>query len=494
VSRKRDGAKRHQTLHAAVDWSYQLLAPELQRFFARLSVFRGGWTLEAAEAVCEEPLALDDLAQLRECSLILTEEEGDQTRFRMLETLREFAQECLEASGEAPILYRQHADFFVSLAERAEPPFRGLEEAAWIDRLERENINLRTALDWIQREQSIAPERGLTLAWSLYQFWFARLHLKEGRERLGAFLSLPGASEPTPDRARVLLAAANLASMQADYAAERSFCDERVELWRKLEDKTNLAWALCDLAMRLGHMGDLGTRVGPMNASLTEEGLSIFRELNDKQGIAYALNALASGAHVQANYTLAHTLYEEGLAIARGIADQERDPGMLNTLANTAVNWGNDNLARSLFEEVLAVARAIEQKRYIAHSLHELGNLSARQGDPAAAQRLLRESLAIWSELRDKYYGSFSLEGLAFLAVTQGQSERAARLFGALEAHRETVSVPPVAAERAEYHRSVADARSALGEEAFAAAWAAGRALTLEQAIRVALEESEIPT
>jgi predicted ATPase/DNA-binding SARP family transcriptional activator len=497
VSRRRDGAKRHQTLHAAVDWSYRLLTPELQRFFARLSVFRGGWTVEAAEAVCEEGApadgadlaeatragpALDYLAQLRECSLVLAEEDGVEVRFRMLETLREYAAEQLEASEEIAALRREHADFFLALAAQADSSQTPADRVIWMERLETENANLGAALDWMQREEPDA-ERRLRLGWALYPFWLERGYLREGRERLQLLLGLPGASVPARARAKALLAAANLAAEQGDYAAKRSLSEEGLAVQRELDDKWRIAGWLSDLGNMDLVQGDYAAA-----RSRYEESLAIHRELENKYGIADLLCRLGGVARSQGDSVKARLLLEESLSVLRELASKPEIAELLPSLGFEAWEQGDHAAARALLEESLAIQRELGEKRGIAWSLNGLGRMTLMQGDSAAARSLFAESLAIYWELRNKVQIIQSLEGLA---AAEGRPERAARLFGAAESLREAVGAPTrgylgIFRYKVSEH-SIASARATLGEEAFAAAWAEGRAMTLEQAIPLAL-------
>jgi predicted ATPase/class 3 adenylate cyclase len=313
VGRKRGVVERHRTLRAAVDWSYRLLAPEMQRFFARLSVFRGGWTVEAAEAVCEEPLALDLLALLRECSLVLTEETEQGMRFRMLETMREYAQERLVEAAEVEVCNKRHTDYFLSLAEQAEPELKGADQAEWLARLETEHDNLRAALAWC-RDADDGGESGLRLAGALWQFWLVRGHWSEGREWLAFALGHLGAHERTKARAKALNCAGELARSQADYAPARSAC---------------------------------------------EESLAISRELGDRHGVANSLHTLGNLARNQGNYAQARSFYEESMAIRRELGDRLYIAASLESLANVAFLQERRERATRLLGAVDALRESI---------------------------------------------------------------------------------------------------------------------------------------
>jgi non-specific serine/threonine protein kinase len=230
VSRKRGVTERQRTLRAAIDWSYRLLPTELQQFFAGLSVFRSGWTAEAAEAVTGEPLALDYLAQLRECSLVLADDTGQEMRFRMLDTLREYAGEKLTEAGAVPAVRQRHAEFFLRFVEEGQ----GIEQPGWLDRLDIENDNLRAALDYCLQDDSEAGaarvELALRLAGLLWRFWLRRGHWSEARRRLAAVLERTQNAAPTKVRAEALAGAGEFAYAQSDYAAAEDYWKQRLDV------------------------------------------------------------------------------------------------------------------------------------------------------------------------------------------------------------------------------------------------------------------------
>jgi predicted ATPase/DNA-binding SARP family transcriptional activator len=518
VSHRRDAEARHRTLRAAIDWSYRLLPPALQRLFARLSIFRGGWIVEAAEAVCiaDSPSlrpqsadlsTLDMLTELCERSLILAEDTGAQTRFRMLETLREYAGEQF-GDEERLALARRHADYFLRLAEQAEPELEGPHQAEWFERLEKEHDNLRAALEWSlekgregreegregrekgkgtgewrqpegrtlgkkkeeaqeegsreegEREEAQAEsvfqseignrkseiaEAGLRLAGALARFWDVRGHFREGRERLASALSRTEGFEATSARARALNGAGILAYCQNDYDSART---------------------------------------------LHAASLAISRKLGDPKNRARALNRLGLLSYYQGDVAAAHAFYEEGLAIQREIGDAEGVAVSLVNLGFMAGRQGDQARARSYFEESLAIQRRLGNKGGIANALHGLAFLTCEQSDAGTARALLEESLAIYRELGNKQGIAVSLEAFARLAVVEGQAERAGRLWGAGAALRKAIGVSLAPADQTEQEARLAALRRSLGEASFSLAYEAGRALTWEQAIQEALAES----
>jgi predicted ATPase len=498
TSRRKNLAARHRTLRDTVEWSYRLLTPEMQRFFAQLSVFRGGWTLDAAEAVCEEPLALDYLQQLQGRSLVVTEEPGDQMRFRLLETLREYARDQLAEGGDDETVRRRHLDYFLALAETAGPKMQGPEQVATLAMLGTEHDNLRAALDYSKEEgvrerdegsqtSSPIPRRaslGLRLAVALCSFWEVRGYLEEGRTWLAALLAGSGSAEVAL-RARALDAAGTLAWHQASYAQARSFFEESLSLFRQADDKQGIAGTLHGLGILAEEQGDYDAA-----RTFLEESLAAKRELADRRGLAASLNSLANVVSDQGGYSAARSYLEESLSLLRDIGYRQGIAAVLHNLGNVARNQGDDVTARSLLEESLAIKRELGDKHGIALSLPCLGELAQAQGDNLTARALYNESLVILGDLADRRGTAVCLEEIAGLAAAQGEPMQAARLFGAAESLREAIDAPLPPIERAAHDGVVAALRSRLREEVFTAAWRDGRSMTLERAVEYALQDA----
>jgi predicted ATPase/class 3 adenylate cyclase len=483
----RTALPRQQTLRALIDWSYDLLSEAERTLLRRLSVFAGGWTLEAAEAVCAGEVVeawevLDLLTSLVDKSLVTYDEEGRAGRYRLLETVRQYGRERLLEAGEVEAVRSRHLGFFLRTAEETEPKLYGPEQAAWLDRLEREHDNLRAALAWSGAQGEW--EAGLRLCVALWWFWQVRGYWREGQEHLAGLLALPGAEARTAARANALNSAGTLVRHQGDYAGARSLHEESLVILRELGDRRGIAASLNNLGDVANCQGDYaGAR------SLHEESLAISRELGDKRGIAVSLGALGWTALWQGDSGAARALLEESRALFREVGDKRGIAWTLSGLGIVARHHGDSGAARALLEESLAIRRELGNKHEIAFSLFYLGGVVHDQGDYGAARALLEESLAIRRELGYKLGIAQNLEGLAAGAVAQGQSERATRLFGAAEGLREAIGgrLPP--ADRAEHDRSVSAVRTALGEEAFTAAWAEGRTMSLDEAVSHALEE-----
>jgi len=528
ATQRADKGERHRSLWAAIDWSYRLLPPELQRFFARLSVFRGGWTAEAAEAVCgsvavgeygsQAPTpphyhtpTLDFLAQLRSHSLIHADEDVSEMRFRMLESLREFAEEQLSEEERAALADR-HTAYFLNLGAQARPHLNGARQVEWLTRLETEHDNFRAVLERCLRKSrgecrepiekacasslSTPAEQGLRLAEALARFWEIRGHFTEGREWLARALEQT-CEERTVLRGKALIGAGHLAYSQGDYAEARALYEESLAICREKGISQ-------DIAVSLSSLGNVAYRQGDYAGARTfyEESLSTYRALGDRWGIAGALGNLANVAHSEDDLTRARELNEESLAIWRELGDEKSIAYTLNNLANVAQSEGDLTRARALHEESLRIKRTLGNWRSIGISLANLGLVAVEQGDFASASAFFQEALIIARELKDRPGIANILDGLAILATAEAQAgiqhpesrnRRAAQLWAASDALREAIGYPRPPVDGAEHKARQARARAALGEEAFTAGWAEGRAMTLEQAIEFALHATQPP-
>jgi predicted ATPase/class 3 adenylate cyclase len=476
---------RQQTLRNAIDWSYDLLSADEQKFFARLSVFVGGRTFEAIEAVCnhDNDLGMDVLEGVDSLvgkNLLRQEEAHGEPRFVMLETIHEYAREKLEERAEADAIKRAHAEFFLALAEEAEPKLKGSEQMAWLERLEIEHDNLRAALRWAEEHGEI--EVGLRLSGALWWFWMVRGHYSEGRNWLSGALARAGAAK-TAARAKALCGAGGLAWQQGDMTSARVVLDESLAIGRELDDKHVMVETLHNLGAVANYEGDYAS-----SASYLEESLTLSRELGDKWHLAASLVNLGLVASKQGDLTSARSLFEESLDVVRELGDKYVLSASLCNLGEMARLQGDYSTARSLLEESLEVGRELGDKLGIVYATANLGLVAYDQGDYSSARSLYEESLAATQELGDKYQIASLIEAFAALLVVKGEPERAARLYGGAEALREEAGIPLAPSERPRYEREVAAARAKLDEERFKAAWAEGRKMTLEEAIAYALE------
>jgi non-specific serine/threonine protein kinase len=440
---------KQQTLRGTMDWSYQLLAEPERKLFRRLSVFAGGWTLGATEAVGEgngidEENVLDLLSRVVDKSLVVAEtgEKGG-PRYRMLEPVRQYGRERLEASGEDEDARRRHAAFFLMLTQEAEPELRGHQQASWLDRLEAEHDNLRAALSWALDSEEAATALGLSVG--LGEFWQIRGYLSEGRRWLEASLAISDESLESI-RIKALIHGADMAWEQLDYERATTFSAEALALSRKLGNKAGSAAAL----YTLGSIALFQRRLEEASA-LLEEALALRRELDDKVSAAHALWSLAAVAVGRHDYGRAVTLHEESLALA-----QE----------------SQESLAAALSLGVGALAA--------------LG----RGDDHRRVRRRCVEGMKLAYRLRHAHAIIFHLHISAMLASSQGLLVRSARLWGAAEALSVTIGISLSPLERHHYGPYLAAARAQLDEDAWEAALAAGRTMTLEEAVEYALSET----
>ncbi|MGD2174363.1 MAG: tetratricopeptide repeat protein [Candidatus Brocadiaceae bacterium] len=487
VSRKRDVPERHRTLAAAMDWSYALLQPELQRFFARLAVFRGGWTAEAAEKVSGEADALDRLLQLRECSLVLAEpttEAAEGMRFRMLETIREYAQQQL-STDELSGLRRRHADYYLALAEEAGPKVHGDQHVASRRRLTLELDNLRAAIEYYGPPGG-DPDAALRLAAALGRFWQAASYWSEGRAHLREVLASSPPDANRALRARVLSDAGGLASSQGDYRRAEELFGQALETFRQLGDSEGIAGAV-------GNLANVAWRQGKRTRAreLFEESVQMYRELGDEHATADLLGKLGGVEREEGNLERARSLLDESLAICRAAGKKEDLIMPLNRLGLLAHEEGDDERAHALLMESLAIARAVRKKDCIAIAINNLGLLYNLQGKPDSARPMLEESLKLSRQLGHKTVFSESVEGLAEVWAAEGDPERAARLFAAAEGLRDSIGYPLAPPEQETHDRIVQELHSTLGDAAFNAVWSVGSGFTLQEMAACALGQDE---
>ena len=489
----RDVPERQQTLRNAIKWSYDLLSTNEQRLFRRLSVFVGGCTLVALEEVCKAlsdvaTNVLEGVASLIDKNLLQqVEDVNGEPRLVMLETIREYGLECLAASeeageaGGAEATRLAHANYYLQLAEETEQKLRSAQQAIWLERLEREHDNLRTALRWLVEREEV--EMALRLGGAMCQFWAMRGHLSEGRQSLEGILS--GSNLETVSlrvRAKALNGAGVMAYTQGDYGQAKVLCQESLELFRKLGNRRGIASSINGLAFVAMVAGDYAAASG-----MFEESLVLFRELGDKWNLADTLyfSALAASFRVdQTDTAAARSMVEESLAISRELGDQRGLAYSLNLLGFVSLLQGEGSAAFPLIEESLTIHKALGNRQGIAYTSLNFGWFSLSQGDYVAARARYEESLAVMIELDDRWFIAACLEGLAMTAAQTSTEESlasalwAARLWGTAEALREAISAPLRSFERAINEWGIAKVRSQLGEEAFATAWAEGRTMT----------------
>ena len=482
----RTSLPRQQTLRSLIDWSYDLLRPEEQRLLQRLSVFAGGWTLEAAESVCagdEVPAmdVLDLLTSLADKSLVVVDPGDGRSRYALLETVRQYSAERLVESRGLETVGRRHCDYYLALAETAQRRLHDSDQAQWLQRLQQEHENLRAAFECALADASVGT--ALKFCSMLKKFWSVRGYFVEGRESCDRALERAGAVELAQLRSQVLHTAGELAYFQCDYPVAKARCAESVQLKRRLGDQRGVSISLNILAGVAFEQGDNATAW-----TLSQESLGITRAIGDDNLSAWVLRNLGEIAISEGRIAAARPLLEEALSIERKEGDVGGMAAALGILGDLALAGGDYADARSLHEQSLAMGQQIGDRIGIATSLTRLGHVAIEEGNYPAARALHEESLPIQRQLGDWEGIASSLEGLATVISTDNQSLRAARIWGAASRLREERTSPLAAVERPVFDRRVATARaSAADDAAFDRAWAEGRALTLEEAVALAL-------
>jgi predicted ATPase len=482
----RDMPQRHQTLRAAMDWSYDLLTPTEQKLFRRLSVFVGGCTLEGAEAVCDAKGdlgldVLDGMESMVDKSLAQRDEQSDgEPRFVMLETIREYALEKLEASGEKALTKRAHAAYCLVLAEERATEQVGTVSADWLAHYGVEHDNFRAAVEWLTETED--AEWGLRLGGALFRYWEMREYLAEGRARLDKLLKIAGAQAPTKGRSRALFAAGVLGVEQGDYAAAEALIRESMEISRQLGNAQGAAVCLNALAVSARDRGDI-----PSARSLFEESLTVWREVGDPKAVASAVSNLANIVRLQGDNKRARSLYAECLSIFSGLGDRAGVAWSMNYQGDVARDQGDPAAARALYEASLEIFRELGDRWGIAGTLADLGNLASDQGNYSMAQDLYRQSIRIFQELEHKRGIARLLECFACSAAVQLEAQRSLRLAGAAAALRQNIGAPLTPAEHAKLEASLHIARQALGSTGGGTAWSEGWALPVEKAIEEVL-------
>jgi predicted ATPase/DNA-binding CsgD family transcriptional regulator len=439
-----DAPARHRTLRAALDWSYHQLADGERRALRHLAVFRGSAVLEAVEHVCGDANVIDHVEQLVDQSLLTVHEEGGAARYRVLETVREYALEQLCEAAEDGAARARHADWYRSLAEQAAPELAGQDQQAWLERVDREHDNLRAALSCLVEKHD--GSGAIRLAGALWKFWEVRGHATEGHRWLEAALALDDGSAEPMLRATALHGAAILAWVRGDYARTIELHAKNVAVRESIGDRHGVAVSLLHLANVMRSQGSPDLAIDHCSQSL-----ALFRELGDKRWCANTLTSLGMALFDRREFVR----------------------------------------ARAALEECVGLSRELGGTRRIAAALGNLGDVARAEGNLESALSLLAESLELFAEVRDAWGSSACLESLALVACAQDEPVRAAQLFGAADGQREQAGVPLPPADRPAHDRALSTLRTRLGREQLASAVAHGRQLSLYSATALALEPVE---
>ena len=511
-----DVPERHRSVWAAFEHSWKLLDEDERRVFRRLSIFRGGFQLEAAQQVAGE--SSDTLLALMDKSLL---RHDGVRRFDMHELLRQYASEKLIESGEADQAHGQHLAWFLRMAQEAEPHLTGKEQASRLAQLELEIDNLRAALTWTLDHEQV--ETALQLCAALSRFWLLHSHLKEGGQWLEQALARSSHLRSLV-RAQALAGAGRLAYAQANYTSATALAQQGLELYRELGDKRGMAALLNNLGLFAIDQGELERAKG-----IYAESLSLYREMEDEWGIAAALNNLGIALRLQGNYQQAQACFEETLAIRQKLGDEHSIALSFLNLGNIARHQGDSTQAQTYYEKSLALFQQVGDKAGIASSVNSMGVVARLRGDltqaitwheesltlrqeigdrlgmslslngmgytrlaqhdNADARRCFAESLALLREQGGKHRIVLDLVGLATTAGIQGNLVRAAQLYGAAQTLRESIGSVIEPDVQILVEPQVAATQAQLGQAAFQEVWSTGRAMTVEQAIAYALEE-----
>lgn len=493
-----DGAKtlpkRQQTMRNTLDWSYDLLTLDEKVLFARLGVFKGGFTMEAVEVIAGIPFEtvgtgkvninpMEHLSSLLDKSMLARKIIHDEVRFTMLETIHEYARERLNASSEADLLHQRHLSYFLSLAEIANVKLQTDQAQAWVDRLEMEHDNLRSALQWaLEREHY--QEQGLRLATKLGIFWSGRKYLSEGRRWLDSALSSNNTSPEA--RARALREAAWLALSQGQTDDAEKFLQLGQSLWGALKNDPHVTYIMAFILEEQGKYGEA--------ILLLQSVLENCRKTDDKKNIDFALHILGQIALKQGDYDLAEGYMQEALAIDREIVKSDIGRSLL-TLAHISRLKGNYEKARLQYDDCLAIFREAGMGWGVGHCLLNLGKIAHERGEFNEAQRLFLDTLNLFDELGDYTGLAYCLEAQANLSASQRQVDRAARLWGAAESLRKELNAPLPPADAGQVDAAVQDVRNYLEETGqpdflFQSAWKSGQKMELAEAVAFARQDA----
>jgi predicted ATPase/DNA-binding winged helix-turn-helix (wHTH) protein len=483
-----DLPERQQTLRNAIEWSHSLLNEAEQKLLRRLSVFAGGCSLEAAEAVCNtgRDLGVDifeGLSSLVDKNLVQRSDRGQtEPRFVMLETIREYATERLIESGEQPASRRAHAAYCLVLAEEGNPELSSDDRTNWLRQCDLEIDNLRSALDWLFQAADLGW--GFRLCVALFRFWDMREHLSEGRARLEAVLRLAGSERPR-DRARVSHFLGALATAQGDFQAAKSYLQQGLSLYEDLGDDSGIAASLNALAISARDRGEYAEA-----QSEFERSLACWRMLADRLAIARCLHNLSTVVKVRGDYPRARWALREAAEIFEELGDRSGAAWSINQQGDIARASGEMAAARRLYKRALAAFREANDPWGSARSLTDLGNIDCEQGDHPAAQAAFREALEIFAGLGHRRGMARALEGLACLALAGGGAARALTLAAAAATTRQQIRAPLSQMEQSKLDCTLLNAWEALSEPAGKDAWAQGHEMSLEQAVQYSLKEA----
>ena len=486
-STHQDESARHQSMSAVLSQSWQLLMPEEQTALAKLSVFEGGFTRDAAAQVADVSLLM--LTRLIDKSLLRKEEQG---RYSFHPLVKQFAEQKLkEGEGEFEKARVRHLDYFLALAERAEPELTGPEQAVWLEKLDEDLDNLRRVTTWVTEQGNV--EVALRLTSALGQFWYVRGYFAEAQERLDKALALAEDQAEHENREvikklkpKALKLLGNMAWLQSDLKSAQDYLESAVAVGRAVAN-----WA--EAASALSNLGAVTSLRGDSQAAqrCCEESLSLYEELGNQKGIAHALTNLGILAYEQGDYLTSLNYKEKSLAIKRKLGNHSSIAHLLVNIGDVTYQLGDYRKAEHFYREALTLMQKIGHHVGMALALHSLGVLASEQKSNEEACAYLTEALKLW-RTSESFHTAFSLEEFGHLAYNLQQCGRAVKLWARAAVLRETVGAPLPNNEQMKYEKNLSDARERLGTAAFQTAWEAGEAMTLEEAISYALQTPNI--
>ena len=519
----RTALPRQQTLRALIDWSYNLLSEEEKAGLRYLSVFVGGWTLESAEFVCDNPNILDSLTHLVDKSLVTVDlEHGDEPRYYLLETIRQYAREKLIESGENNQTHDRHLDYFLMLAQKAEPELYSNRQIEWLQKLEADQENLHAALEWSLKADILA---GRQLAGAIWWYWDISGQISEGYKWLVLMLAV-GSDNHNSTYAKLLAEAGWLAGLLGFPEKKKDFAEKSVALYQELGNELGIAIPLITLGSVATQNSDYGRANQLLNESLNsfelaqnkwgigfvrsvlgttaeaqgnfeqaniffQESLEVFRSIGYKDGIAWALYLMGGLANRQENYARAIEIFEEALKVARVVKSKPVISWILNSLAGLLIYSGNYERGSLLLEEGVEIQRKMGNQISLSYSLQMIGWGARIQGDYRKAERFYFESLLLSQQISDKGSIAECLVHVSLLAATRGSLKKFVLLLGMAEG-----IVPEILSElypfyRTETEKYITNARAALGEEVYTATYETGQKMRTDEATSYALEEME---
>jgi predicted ATPase/class 3 adenylate cyclase len=519
----RSALPRHQTLRALIDWSYNLLSEEEQTVLRQFSVFIGGWTLEAAEVVCGNTDILELLTHLVDKSLVTVDlEHGDEPRYYLLETIRQYAREKLIESGEINQIHARHFEYFLELAQKAEPELYGHRQVEWLENLETEQENLHAALEWSLKADIHA---GRQLTGSIWWYWDISGHISEGYKWLMLMLA-SDSDDHNSTYAKLLAEAGWFAGLLGFPEKKKEFAEKSVALYQELGDRVGIAIPLITLGAVATQNSDYGRATQLLNESLDsfelaqnewgigfvqsmlgttaevpgnfeqaqihfQKSLEIFRSIGDKEGIAWALYLLGGLANRQENYARAIEYFEEALNFVRVVKTKPTMSWILNSLGGLLIYSGNYERGGLLLEEAMELQRKMGNQVPLSFTLQTIGWGARIQEDYSKAQRFYSESLLLSQQISDKGSTAECLVHIGLLVATLGSLEKFVLLLGMAEGIAPNVQSELYSFHRTETEKYITNARAVLAEETYTAAYEAGQKRSLDKAISYALKEME---